>query len=471
MNTIIILSVLIVLGVGIYFLRKKSNKGVTKPEPIPEPPVIVKPKIFHIEIPDNAEDKTLLIREQLSKIPDGVEIVKHQKTYKVAKSIVGKKFTDSTFKSLGELKVVPNHVIFPKGEFWTEGDLENNPRGINSVFKIENRHNLIISGHGKETVFYTKAPATPYGGNVTKGDYSLRRHFKFLFCSNIVLENITIKGSNSIKGSLLGTAPEYTPIFWKGGKDNGSIADSPGYTKYWEQEHGVELYSCEDVLINNISVSDVWGDGFYIAGDSKLPSRNITISNSTFKYTGRQGGAASHVDGLLIDNVFIDRGRRSDLDFEPHKPELYVRNVEVKNSKFYSVGTVIAALGRGDVSNIYFHDNEYQRGALVNCWDSSGAFRRSNWRIENNIRTGSFSSTVSPIGFKKTDGIKILNNTESIEPDQGRNVASFINCGGNIEVSGNDFNHGKYMLLIDTESVKTENNTPELIPYKYGEKP
>ncbi|PRY10584.1 hypothetical protein CLV24_1133 [Pontibacter ummariensis] len=377
---------------------------------------------------DSTVDQTASIQKQLDAIPDGTP-------------------------------TKPNIIRFPDGRFWTEGDLENNSQGRNGIINLTNRHNLIIEGG----TFYTKAPATAYGGNVDKGDYSRRRHFWLIECTNITLRKIRVEGSNTIDGRVIGTTPTLTPSFWQGGEDNGALHGSPAYRSYWELEHAFDIRGCKNITLEDCFVFGVWGDGVYVGGTTS-PSENIVLRNLHLRFTGRQGiGVANSVDGLLIDKVWVDKGRRASIDLEPHNHQGFVRNVKIQNCRLEAVMVAIAAAGRGDVSNIYIHNNTYTTTSpFLVCHDSSEKVTRENWTVKNNTRIGAFGSPVASIRFKKTNNIVLEGNTDAIKLTQSRTTVQLIDCK-EANILENNFGHGYKIISKASTGLTVKENVPEQV--------
>ena len=393
------------------------------------------PKVYEIKLdPSSTEDLTRQLQEQLDAIPDGTE--------------------DS-----------PNTVRFPKGRFWTEGDLQRNPRGKAGIINLLDRHHLIIEGYSKDepTTFFTKAPAIPYGGNVSKRDYSHRRHFRIHQSSNIEVRNIRIEGSNTTEGKLIGTKPEHTPDFWKGGADDGASTGFPAYRSYWEFEHGFDIINSKNITIEDSSVFGVWGDGIYIGQSTTNPSEDIVLRNLHLKFTGRQGIAVSDARKILIDSVWIEKGRRSGIDLEPFHDEGFANEVEVANSIIDVQLTPFAAGGKGDVSDIYIHNNEYSgSGNTIYCRTSNeqNPTIRRNWRFIDNVRTNRYGSSAPVIKFGWTENILIEGNVDRVSHRRGYYVGASY-CKG-LVVKDNEVEGGKTVRIYQTEGVEISKNSPEL---------
>ncbi len=377
--------------------------------------------------PDSLRDMSIAIQKEIDNIPDG------------------------TYNN-------PSIIRFRPGKYLTNGDLKNHPRGQKGVFWIEGRKNLIFDGNGAE--FFTTAPAIPFGGNVGQNNYSHRRHFWFNSSQNIVIKNLKISGSNTIRGRDL--APG-APVFWKGEKDNGSLGNAPGYQPYWEFEHGISIHNGNNFLIENVEINGMWGDGIYLGNTPTAPTTNVAIRHSFIQNTGRQAIALCNAQYILIDSVTTSLGRRAAIDLEPYSSDGFVTDVEIRNSSFQTAMTFIAALGKGDVSNIYIHHNDYTTsGHTIVCRDSDrqNPVTRKNWRFENNVRNGAFGSPIADIRFTKTDSIFIRNNINSISSRQSRIAAGFDDCN-NVVLEQNDFGDAQWVNVND-ELIDLEKFTKKI---------
>jgi hypothetical protein len=378
---------------------------------------------------------------------------------------------DQTLHILGQLNAIPNSedpnnpniIRFSKGgRVKAEGDRLNDPKGKNGVFSLRNKKGWHITTDPKNPVsFYTTAPAVPYGGNVNKGNYSHRRTWWFHQCENLRVSNIRVEGSNYTEGPLLGSSQEHTPGFWPLGKSNPKDTDGfPAYVPYWELEHAFDLRGCKNVVLENLSTFGTWGDGVYIGG--KPASENIRILNCHLKWAGRQGIAmANHCRNILIDGVRIDNAKRSAIDMEPHTSDGIVQGVEIRNSALFGFLNAVAAGGRGDVSDVYIHDNTY-RGTTLRCYGKEN-LRRKNWRWINNRReTGWYSSPLGAAIFSYVDNVQYEGNYDPITETQSRIGVELNNCEGEMIVARNNFVNPSRIVTRNTDRSKVlvEGNTP-----------
>lgn len=346
----------------------------------------------------------------------------------------------------------PTVLHFTEGRYHTEGDLSANPRGANGIIHLVDRHNIIIEG---PATFYSEAPAVPYGSTVGTNTHSLRRHFWFKGCSNITVRDIRVEGSNYTEGPKLKNG---TPAFWLGGADSGSQLGFPGYYAAWELEHAFDITDCTGVRLTRCSCDSVWGDGCYLGNTTGADG--VILEDCNFRWTGRQGIGMSMCRNVTIDGVVVDHGRRAAIDMEPFKDSGFVTDVEIMNCTLTPLQTHFAAVGRGDVSRIYIHDNWlYGSGGTIICYDSAGKKRRKDWTVINNHRSSGYGSTQAVVRWTMTDNIMIDANMLHVSVSQSRLCVDFNNCQGVLTVTNNDFSGGCTIKATNSAPVTSSGNT------------
>ncbi|WP_299153037.1 right-handed parallel beta-helix repeat-containing protein [uncultured Christiangramia sp.] len=434
---------------------------VEQPKDVDSVPVVEVPEVPEVDIPDPV-------------IPESEEPEPYRPTRKIGKTYTFDLVEDSGIDQTKAIQdvldkaengyidkngdTIVNVIQFPEGKYWTEGfDV-----GLKKKYVIGLLNKEFIDIEASGATLYTKAPGHPYGGDIGKGRYSHRRHFWIENSKFIEIQGLRIEGSNTIQGDLLGTTKAYTPDFWKaGGLDRGAHGDVPAYASYLEFEHGYAVNESQNITFDNCSVYGVWGDGFYLGNKvSEGGSRNIKILNSVVDFVGRQGFAASVADGVIIDNCEFKRVRRAPIDFEPYGATGYVNNVRLTNTYLEGFHGGIAALGRGQVNNIYIENVKINSpGPDISCWDSAGKTVRENWHVKNLSRVRSYGSHVGSIRFKKTNNITIENSFVPIAKSQSKKSMELTDCE-NVTITGNDFTNGLY-IISENSSVTAKGNTPK----------
>lgn len=104
-----------------------------------------------------------------------------------------------------------------------------------------------------------------------------------------------------------------------------------GTTGEWGM--GILIRSASNVTIEQVTVKNTWGDGFYISGASK----NIKFCSVIADNNRRQGMSIISADGVIIkDSIFKNTNGtapQAGIDIEPNNNEV-VNNVQIIKSKF-----------------------------------------------------------------------------------------------------------------------------------------
>jgi hypothetical protein len=290
--------------------------------------------------------------------------------------------------------------------------------GANACYKTErpitvaNRVGLTLNGNGALFRRFEVSPVElqwPYGN----------RHFSFTGDSNIVVRNMRIVGINTVSDD---------PVNW------------PGYGSYhqaFEFDHAFSFSGVQGIVVEDVSVNAVYGDGVYIGG--RTLNTNARISRVTVDQNGRQGIGLAYVDGLLIENVTLLHSRRSGVDFEPN-PGGVVQNVEVRGMFIHSRLIPFAGGGRSMAANIFIHNNVIDSASVpwVIVRPADGT-RRHDWRVWDNQILQVLGSPMAALLFVNVDNVDVRRNISHVSPLRSRLAVQFTNASGALTVIGNDF--------------------------------
>jgi hypothetical protein len=164
---------------------------------------------------------------------------------------------------------------------------------IDETLTLRNRHRVLLDGNGATL----KA--------VTMGTRK-RIHLLLSGGSDITVRDLVVRGANPHAG-----------------------ATRAAYIKTLEAQHGFEIDGVSGVLLDDVHVSDVYGDFVYIGLASKQPSRNVTVAHSRFERSGRQGITVTSGIGVdIVDNVITDVAR-SLFDLEANGRSTQIENIRI----------------------------------------------------------------------------------------------------------------------------------------------
>jgi hypothetical protein len=103
-----------------------------------------------------------------------------------------------------------------------------------------------------------------------------------------------------------------------------------------EWRHGLALFGCRDVRIEDLRIEQTGGDGIYLgAGPDGTPNRDVTIRGVDCNGNHRQGISVISAENLLIDRCLLRNTKgtapAAGIDFEPNDPADVLVNCVVKD--------------------------------------------------------------------------------------------------------------------------------------------
>ncbi|MFJ7927807.1 right-handed parallel beta-helix repeat-containing protein [Peribacillus sp. NPDC096448] len=214
---------------------------------------------------------------------------------------------------------------------------------MNNKVSVEN-FKALPNDNNEDTLFIQKAidhVAKDGGGTILfpKGTYLIDAIRSIVLRDNIILKfdkGTILKALPNDKGSY-----EIVRIH---GVKNASLTGNV-VIEGEREEHigekgewgfGVSIRGSENILLENITIKNCWGDGIYIGStENKSYSKNITINNPVLKNNQRQGISVISVIKLKIVNPFISdtkgKAPESGIDLEPNNPMERLESVEIIN--------------------------------------------------------------------------------------------------------------------------------------------
>ena len=324
------------------------------------------------------------------------------KTRTVPGSIDSSGATDVTDALQDFLAQVPNGstIEFPQGgQYRVDGSL-----GING------KHDLTVDGNGS-TVFAT-----------TRGERN-RTQWNVVESTRIVFRDLVVKGANP----------------------NGGLADD-AYQAELEAQHGFNIIGSVGVELDDVTVTDVYGDFVYIGQrEGTNFSRKIWVHDSTFARNGRQGIAVTAGREIVLERNTIGDTRRATFDLEPNNTQGGAEDVFILDN---TVGQgrlrFVASHGRGSVDAVTISGNRLDGIALTVDVVSPGEQRRTGWWVGDNISTK--NADRSPIAFTRVDEVVVRNNVQPVDEPGGAGVGLRDVCGATVE--NNNFGPGVQQFAV-----------------------
>lgn len=274
---------------------------------------------------------------------------------------------------------------------------------VEGTLTLTARRNLTIQGNGA-TVFAT-----------TRGSRN-RSQWDFVRDQGLTVHDMVVRGANPNAGV---------------GVD--------AYQAALEAQHGFEVLGSRDVGLNEVTVTDTYGDFVYV-GSSHGPSVDVRVEHSSFARSGRQGLSAVDAQDVRFDHNVITDTRRATFDLEPDSPEWQVQSIMIDHNQ---VGPgrllFVAAAGRGPVNGVSIVDNTLTgRNLNISVVTPTGK-RRYNWLITGNTSNGVYGSpSGGAINLTRVSGITVTGNTQTLQ--KGRNMAGVqAKQSCDVTVSNNHF--------------------------------
>lgn len=204
---------------------------------------------------------------------------------------------------------------------------------------------------------YMYLPAGVYHIDASVGGNDIFGKYKF---GGIVLtDNQKLIMSPSALLVALGNNQANTRVIYAFGRDNISISGGQivgerkihtGSSGEWG--HGIQISGCTNVTIENVDISQCWGDGIYLGfydGPNKYSS-NVTITNCNLHHNRRNNLSITDASNVTVRNCQFNNASGTapqyGIDIEPNKNRT-CSNVTISDSTFKgNAGGTIQILGQ-----------------------------------------------------------------------------------------------------------------------------
>ena len=255
---------------------------------------------------------------------------------------------------------------------------------------------------------------------------------------NVDLNESTIKCiTNSRQNYNIFTIAEKENIILKNGTIIGDRATHTGATGEWG--YGVAIKSSTNITLNNLKISECWGDGINLNnnGNGSILNKNITINNCICDSNRRQGISIENGDIInVINSQFINTGNNNlytapgaGCDVEPGTNQNVVKNVLFDNCSFNS---------------------NYGAGLLLDGTNVN-LITVNNCKLINNKQNGSNSS----LAILDAKDIKVLNCIGEREEETNSNFSVPVYAKGNVTFKGNSFKN----MYLSMKNTNLSNST------------
>lgn len=255
---------------------------------------------------------------------------------------------------------------------------------------------------------------------------------------NVDLNESTIKCiTNSRQNYNIFTIAEKENIILKNGLIIGDRATHTGATGEWG--YGVAIKSSTNITLDNLKISECWGDGINLNnnGNGSILNKNITINNCICDSNRRQGMSIENGDTIIVINSQFNNTGNNNLYTAPSA------GCDVEPDSYQNVKNVL-------FDNCSFNSN-YGAGLLLDGTNVS-LITVNNCKLINNKQNGSNSS----LAILNSKDIKVLNcigEREVVETSHSFSVPVYAQ--GNVTFRGNSFKN----MFLSLNNTNLSNST------------
>jgi hypothetical protein len=342
----------------------------------------------------------------------------HGASFVVPRSIASDCSVDVTVALQSWIDATPDDVhllLRPEACYRVEGTLT-----------LANRRAIVLDGRGARLV-----ATTP--GMGSRLQVRARSQLNIIRSDDITVRYLVVRGANPHAGTSL---LAYQPRF--------------------EAQHAFDVLADNNLTLESVAATDVYGDFVYIGGSA--PSRDITVTRSNFARSGRQGISVTDAVGVTISHNVIRDAARSLIDLEPNLASQPVRDINiVDNTTGAARNFWIADKGAGtNIGDITVQGNvmDAPTGGLVFIWGPKTGKRGPFALVDNTLRTAGTVTDDHAVGalvFANASVVSVAGNHLFVPPQRGMPAVQLVDSD-KVTVSGNDFIGTTRSILADTSS-------------------
>jgi hypothetical protein len=289
--------------------------------------------------------------------------------------------------------------------------------GLAGALRLEGLANLTLSGRGAALV-----RTTPSGRRV--------RHVEIEGCRALTIEGLELAG------------PERD---WR---YEGGVEFQPGFY----------LRGNDGVILRDLYVHHVGGDGIQVHGRVQDPARNITIERVRVEFARRQGITLTNCDGVVVQDCALAWIGRSGFDLEPYAADWYSNRITIRRCRVTHLNNyLLAAGGDGRHDGLIFERNEGVGGlgfALIGTrtappatgvvvtgnrytWDDPEHRQRRNLSDFHVRAADAVTVTDNVLTFNSETAVEILAPAGVVRGNTFAGVNEGLVVGRGVEASGN----------------------------------
>jgi hypothetical protein len=293
---------------------------------------------------------------------------------------------------------------------------------------IDHRSNFVLAGNGAVLV------ASSLVGDLDPGPKSTWRfHLRIVGGSDVTVQNLGIRGAGSCT-----------------------------YQQEFEGEAGVLVQGTHGLLLENLSVSGVGGDGVEITREdlsgkdtsgieegvkdfsrkerSRIP-KDVTVDGGSYRCLGRIGVAITgSADTVNVRDARFDRMGRSTFIIELTRDSDVAQRITFEGNTVGSYGNLFVGIGgRGVQREVTVRDTLVESGTLWSKVGSpDGVANAFEIRFEDNVSHVPFDRSGPVVSLNGVDGLAFVGNTQAFRSDLGA-IGLAAEDSSDVVAAENDF--------------------------------
>ena len=294
---------------------------------------------------------------------------------------------------------------------------------VDGTLQLTNRSGLSFQGNG--ATFRAFTPGGPQ-----------RAHWRLIGGSNLVLRNMTIRGSHPNPGAHV------AQLQW---------------------QHGIDLRGARSVEVDRVTIVNPFGDCVYVGrawGAASPWTRNVHVHDSSCAGAGRQGIAVTAGRNVVARRINLTRIALNVFNIEPNGAGFGAANVTFRNNRVSAPfgDSFAAVIGRGPVHGVTIADNTLTRQGMYMAFLAPVHERRSNIRITGNSSDRGYSAAGSAaLDFERIDGLTVRGNRIPLSGPNMALASASRSC--NVNISGNRFPGGAVQARVSPYRCLKRRNT------------
>lgn len=231
-----------------------------------------------------------------------------------------------------------------------------------------------------------------------------------------------------------------------------------GYDADFAFQHGFNFGGVDGVQLSGVAVTDVYGDFLRFGknrGEDNRGTSNVTVTDSRFERSGRQGVAFAAASDIVIERNTFDGVGRSAFDIEPNSTGGGAQRVRIADNDLSAWGNLVLPVGgKGEVADIELIGNRLhgkQLDVLVkdpreSTKGDGGGTRRKNISIVGNVSDTPSGQTA--VNATMVDGMTVRDNVQPFDPAQ-EVVALKVTQSCDVTIEENTFDGAATMVERD----------------------